>query len=173
MNPESERGLNSRTFRNVRDAETNAASSVRNGLGALEAPRGNCQEDWTGPDDDFCSVPSWAILDCWFEIGPRAPHGETLLCCPKRRTIGDGSRLQIPDNDGRDLQGPAGICGDLWGLVGTCRYLWGSVKICGHLRVSAGISLASRSETFCNLLVGPRVCPRPTAISPGQNSLQD
>jgi len=37
-------------------------TSVRNGLGALAAPRGNCQEDWTGPDDNFHSVPSWDIL---------------------------------------------------------------------------------------------------------------
>ena len=36
--------------------------SVRNGLGALAAPRGNCQEDWTGPDDNYYSVPSWDIL---------------------------------------------------------------------------------------------------------------
>ena len=36
--------------------------SVRNGLGALGAPQGNCQEDWTGPDDNFYSVPSWDIL---------------------------------------------------------------------------------------------------------------
>ena len=34
------------------------ARSVRNGLGARAAPRGNCQEDWTGPDDNFYSVPS-------------------------------------------------------------------------------------------------------------------
>ena len=37
-------------------------ASVRNGLGARAAPRGNCQEDWTGPDDNFYSVPSWDIL---------------------------------------------------------------------------------------------------------------
>ena len=37
-------------------------SSVRNGLGARAAPQGNCQEDWTGPDDNFYSVPSWDIL---------------------------------------------------------------------------------------------------------------
>ena len=36
--------------------------SVRNGLGALAALRGNCQEDWTGPDDNFHSVPSGDIL---------------------------------------------------------------------------------------------------------------
>ena len=36
--------------------------SVRNGLGAPAAPRGNCQEDWTGPDDNFHAVPSWDIL---------------------------------------------------------------------------------------------------------------
>jgi len=36
--------------------------SVRNGLGAPAAPRRNCQEDWTGPDDNFHSVPSWDIL---------------------------------------------------------------------------------------------------------------
>ena len=36
--------------------------SVRNGLGARAAPRGNCQEDWTGPDHNFYSVPSWDIL---------------------------------------------------------------------------------------------------------------
>ena len=38
------------------------SGSVRNGLGARAAPRGNCQEDWTGPDDNFYSVPSWDIL---------------------------------------------------------------------------------------------------------------
>ena len=75
-----------------------------------------------------------------------------------------------------DQSEPAGICGDLSGSVGTCRYLWGSVGpagICRDLQGSAGIYLASRSETFCNLVAGPHVCPRPTAISPGQNSLQD
>ena len=39
-----------------------AMVSVRNGLGARAAPRGNCQEDWTGPDDNFYSVLSWDIL---------------------------------------------------------------------------------------------------------------
>ena len=39
-----------------------SATSVRNGLGAPAAPRGNCQEDWTGPDDNFHAVPSWDIL---------------------------------------------------------------------------------------------------------------
>ena len=37
-------------------------ASVRNGLGARAAPRGNCQEDWTGLDDNFYSVLSWDIL---------------------------------------------------------------------------------------------------------------
>jgi len=40
----------------------NLSPSVRNRLGALAAPRGNCQEDWTGLDDNFHSVPSWDIL---------------------------------------------------------------------------------------------------------------
>ena len=62
-----------------------------------------------------------------------------------------------------DQSGPAGICGDLSGPAGICRDLWGS----------AGICLASHSETLCNLVVGPGLFPRPTAISPGQNSLQD
>ena len=35
---------------------------VRNGLGARGTPRGNYQEDWTGPDHNFYSVPSWDIL---------------------------------------------------------------------------------------------------------------
>ena len=45
--------------------EANSAiliSSVRNGLGGRTAPRGNSQEDWTGPDDNFYSVRSWDIL---------------------------------------------------------------------------------------------------------------
>ena len=62
-----------------------------------------------------------------------------------------------------DLSRPAGICGDLSGPAGICGGLWGS----------AGICLASHSETLCNLVVGPGVFLRPTAISPGQNSLQD
>ena len=62
-----------------------------------------------------------------------------------------------------DLSGSAGICGDLSGPAG----------ICGHLWASAGIYLASHSEVLCNLVVGPGVFPRPTAIGPGQNSLQD
>ena len=65
-----------------------------------------------------------------------------------------------------DLSGPAGICGDLLGSAGICGHL-------GHLWESVGICLASHSETLCNLVVGPGVFPRPTAISPGQNSLQD
>jgi len=36
--------------------------SVRNSLGARAAPRGNCQEDRTGLDDNFYSVQSWDIL---------------------------------------------------------------------------------------------------------------
>ena len=71
-----------------------SSASVRNGLGARVAPRGNCQEDWTGPDDNFYCVPSWE--DCRVEQGPRAPQGETLLCRPNKRTTGDDSRLQIP-----------------------------------------------------------------------------
>ena len=37
-------------------------ASGRNGLGARAAPRGSCQEEWTGPDNNFYSVPSWHIL---------------------------------------------------------------------------------------------------------------
>jgi len=65
-----------------------------------------------------------------------------------------------------ELSGPAGIRGDLSGPAGICGHL-------GHLWESAGICLASLSETLCNLVVGPGVFPRPTAISPGQNSLED
>ena len=36
--------------------------SVHNGLGAQAASGGNCQEDWTRPDNNFYSVPSWDIL---------------------------------------------------------------------------------------------------------------
>ena len=62
-----------------------------------------------------------------------------------------------------DLFGPAGIFGDLSGpasIFGHLWDLWGSAGICGDL-----------SETLCNLVVGPGFFPRPTAISPGQNSL--
>ena len=67
------------------------------------------------------------------------------------------------------LQAVVGICRDLPVFVGICGHLWGS----GDPQGSAGICLASHSETLCNLVVGPGVFPRPTAISPGQNSLQD
>ena len=67
------------------------------------------------------------------------------------------------------LQASVGICRDLPVFVGICGHLWGSVGIQG----SAGICLASHSETLYNLVVGPGVFPRPAAISPGQNSLQD
>ena len=66
-----------------------------------------------------------------------------------------------------------GICLGLQASVGICRDLPVFVGICGDLWGSAGIRLASHSETLCNLVVGPGVFPRPTAISPGQNSLQD
>ena len=62
-----------------------------------------------------------------------------------------------------DLSGPAGICGDLSGPAGICGHLWASVGVCGDLS----------GFTLCNLVVGPGVFPRPTAISPGKNSLQD
>ena len=35
-------------------------TSVPNG--AWAATRGNCQEDWTGPDDNFYFIPSWDIF---------------------------------------------------------------------------------------------------------------
>ncbi|PUU74437.1 hypothetical protein B9Z19DRAFT_1133290 [Tuber borchii] len=85
--------------------------SVRNGPGARAAPQGNCQEDWTGPDDDFSAVPSQ----------------------------GDGGGLQISANDGGDLTGSAGICRHLWASVGICGHLWASVGICGHLSGPTGI----------------------------------
>ena len=66
-----------------------------------------------------------------------------------------------------------GICLGLQESVGICRDLPVFVGICGGLWGSAGICLASRSKTFCNLVVGPSVCTCPTAISPGQNCLQD
>ena len=67
-----------------------------------------------------------------------------------------------------------GICLGLQAFVGgICQDLPVFVGICGHLQGSAGIWLASHSETLCNLVVGPGVFPRPTATSPGQNSLQD
>ena len=54
--------------------------SVRNGLGAREAPRGNCQEDWTGPDDNFYSASSCEILGLQgLSKIPLAPQGEILL----------------------------------------------------------------------------------------------
>ena len=66
-----------------------------------------------------------------------------------------------------------GICLGLQASVGICRDLPVFVGICGDLWGSEGICLASHSETLCNLVVGPGVFPRPTAISPGQNYLQD
>ena len=72
-----------------------------------------------------------------------------------------------------DLSGPAGICGNLSGPTGIDGHLWGSEGVCGDLQGSVGICLASHSETLCNLVVGPGVFPRPTAINPGQNSLED
>ena len=72
-----------------------------------------------------------------------------------------------------DLSGPAGVCGDLSGPAGIHGHLWASVGVCGDLQGSEGICLASHSETLCNLVVGPGVFPRPTAISPGRNSLQN
>ena len=65
--------------------------------------------------------------------------------------------------NGLGLEASVGICRDLPVFVGICGELWGS----------AGICLASHSETLCNLVVGPGVFPRPIAISPRQNSLQD
>jgi len=46
----------------VVDRMEECSASVRNSLGARAAPRGNCQEDWTGLDDNFYSVQSWDIL---------------------------------------------------------------------------------------------------------------
>jgi len=56
--------------------------------------------------------------------------------------------------------------GDLRGSVGTCRYLWRSAGICGDL---SGLTLGDILKTGC----GAHRPPRPTAISPRQNSLQD
>ena len=63
-----------------------------------------------------------------------------------------------------------GICLGLQASVGICRDLPAFV---GDLQGSAGICLASHPETLCNPVVGPGVFPRPTAISPWQNSLRD
>ena len=41
--------------------------------------------------------------------------------------------------------------------MGICRDLPVFVVICGDLQGSAGICLASHSETLCNLVVGPGV----------------
>ena len=65
-----------------------------------------------------------------------------------------------------------GIGLGLQASVGIRRDLPVFVGICGDLRGSAGICLATQSETLCNLVVGPGVFPRPTAIGPRQNSLQ-
>ena len=59
------------------------------------------------------------------------------------------------------------------GTVEKSENLFGPAGICGDRSGPAGIFLASHSETFCNLVVASRFCPRPTVISPGQNSLQD
>ena len=66
----------------------------------------------TGPDRTtiFTQSRPWTFKDCSLEGGPRAPQGETLLCRPNKRTIGDGGGLRSPDQDGRDLWGSAGIC---------------------------------------------------------------
>ena len=86
---------------NVESEETIAVLStysVRNGLGAREAPWGNCEEDWTGPDDNFYDSPSrpGIFQDSRVKQGPRAPQGETQLCLPNKRTTGDGNGLQSP-----------------------------------------------------------------------------
>ena len=52
----------SKGFGRMLDVKIGGMGSVRNGLGARAAPRGDCREDWTGPDDNFYSVPSWDIL---------------------------------------------------------------------------------------------------------------
>ena len=48
--------------------------SIRNGLGARAALRGNCQEDWTEPDDNFYSVPSWDVLGLQGLSKDHKPH---------------------------------------------------------------------------------------------------
>ena len=78
--------------------------SVRNGLGARAAPRGNCQEDWTGPDDNFYSVPSWDILGLQ---GLSKDHGlykvrydyAVLIKGPQGMVVD----CRSPDKDGGDL----------------------------------------------------------------------
>ena len=78
--------------------------SVRNGLGARAAPRGNCQGDWTGPDDNFYSVPSWDILGLQ---GLSKDHGPNkvryyyaVLIKGPQGTVVD---CRSPDKDGGDL----------------------------------------------------------------------
>jgi len=79
-------------------------NSVRNGLGARAAPRGNCQEDWTGPDDNFYSVPSWDILGLQGLSKDHGPHKVrqyyAVLIKGPQGTVVD---CRSPDKDGGDL----------------------------------------------------------------------
>ena len=68
------------------------------------APRGNCQEDWTRPDDDFYSVPSWDILGLQGLSKDHGPHKvrhyyAILIKEPQERVVD----CRSPDKDG-------GIC---------------------------------------------------------------
>ena len=78
--------------------------SVRNGLGARAAPRGNCQEDWTGPNDNFYSVPSWDILGLQGLSKGHGPHKvrhyhAVLIKGPQGMVVD----CRSPDKDGGEL----------------------------------------------------------------------
>ena len=78
--------------------------SVRNGLGARPAPRGNCQEDWTGPDDNFYSVPSWDILGLQGLSKDHGPHKvRHYYAVPIKGPQGTVVDCRFPDKDGGDL----------------------------------------------------------------------
>ena len=79
-------------------------TSVRNGLGPRAAPRGNCQEEWTGPDNNFYSVPSWDILGLQGlskDHGPhKVRHYYAVLIKGLQGTVVD---YRSPNKDGGDL----------------------------------------------------------------------
>ena len=72
--------------------------------GGPGGPTGNCQEDWTGPDDNFYSVPSWDILGLQGlskDHGPhKVRHYYTVLIKGPQGTVVD---CRSPDKDGGDL----------------------------------------------------------------------
>ena len=78
-------------------------TSVLNGLGARAAPRGNCQEDWTGPDDNLHPALSRDILGLQGlskDHGPhKVRHYYAVLIKGSQGTVVD---CRFPDKEGGD-----------------------------------------------------------------------